>query len=374
MHPQQLAVYSAVGTASALFTWLGARLFMQKLEFPGVNFKILLANLLIKTAFKSLGSKLSVLDVKVSPIHRVIESDLLRIETIPLSFDANSSELYLKESSELSEYIIRVYQPKQYREEGYPILMYIHGGGWMFGSIDTSDDFCRHVSNNNYLVISVDYRKTPQHVFPACLNDCLNALCWIGKNFKKYNGNINQLTICGDSAGGHLSIHTQIRIFSLEKNIIESENIPKITHQALIYPATEIYENSDSKYQSLTKYRDSGLIINAPMVDMFWKQLIGVNTSIENAKLNPFLSIMSAIDPTSNSQFYSQFPKGFIWLAEYDVLRDEGQLFGDVINKSTNEKRIEIREWKQQVHGFLSFRKEITFSEFVNQLNSLTQG
>ena len=325
-------------------------IYLQSVKFPGVKISIIVGSFLIKSMIKILGPRMKIIEKFLSkPLPPSLETESLKIETIPITFDTSSSELYLKENLPISHYSLRIYQPKSFKNDGYPIVMYIHGGGWMLGSIDSSNQLCLTLSKKGFLVVSVAYRKTPEHVFPSCLNDNLNALSWIGKNYQKFNGNISQLTITGESSGAHLAITTQIRIFSVDKEILERENVPQITQQGLLYPVLEYYKYGNEKYDSYKKFRDCGLLLDGMIMDMFWSLLIG-NLTEEEVKSNRFLSPLSAID-LSDSLFYSKFPKGFVWLAEYDVVRDEGELFANLINKVSNGK-LKIKEWKCGTHGF----------------------
>ncbi|EFC39050.1 predicted protein [Naegleria gruberi] len=344
-----LVLFSLIAIALAF----GTHVYLQSKEFDGVEISTIGASLVIKTMIKTVGARVKLVESLMPKLNQT--SDSLRIETIPITFDTSSSEVYLKEVGEpVAKYALRVYQPKQNRDGGYPIVMYIHGGGWMFGNIDISNRLCEGLANKGFIVVSIDYRRTPEHIFPSCLNDNLNALSWIGRNYEKYNGNINQLIISGDSAGGHLAITTQIRLFSIQKKLLERESIPSVTHQALLYPVADFYRYGDEKYESYMKYRDNGLIIDGAVMDMFWRNFIGNNTE-EQVKSNPLISPVSGLI-LSDKVLYSQFPKGFIWLAEYDVLKDEGKSFANAVNNASPNK-LKVKEWKSCVHGFIDLKR-----------------
>ena len=336
--------------------------------FPGVPLSIVAQSFLVKTLFKF--DPVKVRDLADQYI-KSTPSSLLETTTFNITYDTRSSELYLKESfnpTGMAQYSLRVYQPKLYREGGYPVIMFIHGGGWLVGNLDMYDLFCNAISERGFVVVSVGYRRTPENPFPACLNDNLNALSWIGKHLRdeRFNANLNQLTISGDSAGGHLSIHTQVRTFLVDQKVLERESIPNISYQALLYPVVEFYSYGDVKYSSYASFSENGILIDGHTMDMFWKYLT-INSTREEISNNPYVSVLSAVD-SSDKKFYSQFKPGFIWTAEYDVLRDEGEAFTRAVNEANGPKLLHTR-WPQCFHGFASvFSQQKHTTDYVEPI------
>lgn len=327
-----------------------------------------------------------------------MESPLLIKTTFQIHYITLSSELYLPEKdnpSHESHYSLRVYQPKQYKSGGYPVLMYTHGGGWVLNHLDVYDLFCRKMAERGFVVVSVGYRKAPEHVFPACLNDVLNALTWIGKNLKseiipqqqqssssssshqslenKFNANVNQLTISGDSAGAHLSIHALVRIFMSDPEIVKREQIPKVSYQALFYPAAHFYMANKTRFESYKLFASHGYILDDPVLEKFWRYLVGNDVSIEEAALNPYLSILSAMDPrlVESKSLYAKFPSGFVISAEYDILRDEAAEFAKAVTEASNGTSVlkHLRTPKV-THGFAQFPSDEMANHFAALIKS----
>jgi acetyl esterase len=128
---------------------------------------------------------------------------------------------------------LRVYRPKTLRETDgrAPCLVFYHGGGWVIGNLDSHDAVCRTLAHEGQLlVIAVDYRLSPEHKFPAAVNDAIAAAQWIAANAASLGIDPARLMVGGDSAGGNLSA-----VVALNAH----EHGPKVAGQVLIYPATD---------------------------------------------------------------------------------------------------------------------------------------
>ncbi|GFJ91638.1 hypothetical protein Prum_052800 [Phytohabitans rumicis] len=95
---------------------------------------------------------------------------------------------------------IRVYRPDG--EGPFPVLVYFFGGGWVLGTVDTSDGICRRLTNAaRCLTVSVGYRLAPEHRFPAAVHDCHAATRWVAAHADEFGGDPHRLAVAGDSAG-----------------------------------------------------------------------------------------------------------------------------------------------------------------------------
>jgi len=90
----------------------------------------------------------------------------------------------------------------------HPVVVYLHGGGWIAGSPKTHRKLGMQFAEAGYLTVNVDYRLAPEHPFPAGLDDCVHAVKWTGENAKRWNGDASRLAVGGDSAGGNLTAAT----------------------------------------------------------------------------------------------------------------------------------------------------------------------
>ena len=124
------------------------------------------------------------------------------------------------------------------------IIIYIHGGGWVLGSVDSYTNFCKELSNKtNKMVLLIDYRLAPEYKYPAGLNDCYDVIKLVMDNIDKFDINYKDISLMGDSAGANL-----VAAVSLKAN--KTKEI-KIYKQILIYPALKGNYSNKTKYKSI---------------------------------------------------------------------------------------------------------------------------
>ena len=123
----------------------------------------------------------------------------------------------------------------------FPLVVFFHGGGWVLGSLDTHNPFCRALClGAGCVVVSVGYRLAPEHRFPAAADDAQAATRWVAENAGDIGGDPARIALAGDSAGGNLSAVTAIRI--------RDEGGPELRGQLLIYPAVAYPTNPTPSY------------------------------------------------------------------------------------------------------------------------------
>lgn len=205
---------------------------------------------------------------------------------------------------------IRIYRPEG--DGPFPVLVYYHGGGWVFDSIDTHDPVCRMWANSGAcIVVSVGYRLAPEHKFPSALDDSYAALCWVAENAGQFQGDASRLAVGGDSAGGNIA--TIMAIMARDKNG------PHLAFQLLIYPATD---NSTFETESHQQF-ETGYLLETPLME--WCRNHYLNDLAE-AK-NPLASPLLTPD-------LSNLPPTFLCSGEADVLRDEGKAYADRLKEA----------------------------------------
>jgi acetyl esterase len=212
-----------------------------------------------------------------------------------------------------------------------PTLVYFHGGGFVYASIETHDPLCRRLSNDGGLrVISVDYRLAPEHPFPAGVEDAIAATQSILKRAKEYGVDAKRVAVGGDSAGACLAT-VVARHFAKNK-------IPGVAFQLLIYPVVQRDETP-----SRTKFA-SGYFLTKEAKLWFDGMYVRTGTNTQDERLTP-LSF-----PT---------PKGLapakIVTAGFDPLLDEGRAYAEALEEAG--VRVEYVEYPDQIHGFFNFTK-----------------
>ena len=131
---------------------------------------------------------------------------------------------------------IRIYRPAG--DGLFGTLVYFHGGGWVIGDLDTCDSVCREIATlAGVVVVSVDYRLAPEHVFPAAVNDCYAAVLWAAEHATELAGN-GKIGVAGESAGGTLA--------TVMAQMTRDQGGPALAFQGLFYPVVE----ADMKRQS----------------------------------------------------------------------------------------------------------------------------
>jgi acetyl esterase len=214
----------------------------------------------------------------------------------------------------------RIYRP----DNSTGTILFFHGGGWVVGDLETHDGSCRMLANlSGAAVVSVEYRKAPEHRFPAALNDCDMALRWLIERGKKHRLDTEGILICGESAGGNLAAITAIH--ARDKGI-------KLVGQILIYPVI-------STEMSTKSYRDfeSGFFLTAERMRWF----IGHYADAADLK-NP------DITPLNCSNLAGLAP-ALVLAADHDPLRDEGRAYAAAMVLSGCD--VVYREIPGTVHG-----------------------
>ena len=198
---------------------------------------------------------------------------------------------------------VRVYTPNG--RGAFPLVVFFHGGGWVLGDLDTHDPFCRALcAGAGCVVVSVGYRLAPEHRFPAATDDALAATRWVAAHAAEIGGDPARIAVAGDSAGGNLSAVTALRI--------RDESGPALRGQLLIYPALGYHTPPTPSYIENAE----GYGLTRESASWFWKQYL----ADESQAANPHAAPLFAPD-------LSGLPSALVITAEYDVLRDEGELY-----------------------------------------------
>ena len=186
-----------------------------------------------------------------------------------------------------------------------PVLVYVHGGGWSFGSIETHDRFCRRIADrSSCAVLSVGYRLAPEHPFPAALDDVAAALGYLRREGKDLGVDPSRIAIGGDSSGGHLATVTARR---------QRDLAMPLDHQILVYPAIDPLTSSES-HETLGEYG-----IDRDSTALAWQTFAPNPADRFTPDVAPLAADLAGMPPT------------LMISAEYDVLRDENEEYADAL-------------------------------------------
>jgi acetyl esterase len=202
-------------------------------------------------------------------------------------------------------------------EDAHGVVAYIHGGGWVMGSLETFNAPLRALANaSGAMVAAVDYRLSPEHVFPAALDDCLAALRWLDTQG-------GPLAVAGDSAGGNLA--------AVCARQLRGELDLRL--QALIYPVTDARLNLPSIREFGSAYG-----LTAATLRRMWGFYLG---GADGAQ--PDASPLRADD-------LAGVAPAFVLTAEADILRDEGEAYAEALRAAGVP--VELVRWPGVIHGF----------------------
>jgi len=206
----------------------------------------------------------------------------------------------------------------------HPVVVYLHGGGWIGGSPKTHRKLGIQFAEAGYLTINVDYRLAPEHPFPAGLDDCVYAVKWTGENAKRWNGDASRLAVGGDSAGGNLTAATVTSLAA------ENYSGPRPKAALLIYgvfdfPAILKRESNDAFIGMVKAYAGKGY----PAI-------------LEDPRVSP----LRAVKPGA-------LPPSFIICGTADVLLPETHTMAEALKRADIRHEVAILE--DMPHGFLQF-------------------
>lgn len=208
-----------------------------------------------------------------------------------------------------------------------PLTVYLHGGGFTIGDLDTHDEACRILCREGHMhVLAVDYRLAPEHPFPAALNDARAALRWAQAHAAELGADPARVGIGGDSAGGNLAA-----VVSLE---IRDDRPPAA--QLLIYPAT------DTKNQRCSQqlFGEGYFLSNADRAAFTGFYLEGTGTPERDWRVSPLYA-----------DDHSGLPPALVVTAGFDMLRDEGEAYAGAMQTAGSSAR--LLRVPGHGHGFL---------------------
>jgi acetyl esterase len=224
---------------------------------------------------------------------------------------------------------VRIYRPRGVSAPApAPVLVYIHGGGWVVGNLDSHDHLCRYLAaRSGVVVVAVDYRLAPEHKFPAAYEDCLAATRWVAASANELGIDAKRIAVGGDSAGGSLAAATALAV--------RDEAWPMLRLQLLFYPSTDFTADTASMRDNATGY----LLTRAAM-----EQFIDWYLPSRIARTDPRTSPQLAID-------HSGVAPAYIVSAEFDPLRDEAHIYADTLEHAG--VAVERKCYEGMVHGFM---------------------
>lgn len=202
-----------------------------------------------------------------------------------------------------------------------PAILFVHGGGFILGSLETHEAMARALAlSANAVVAAVDYRLAPEHPYPAALEDAASALNWLTASGRALRLDPSHIAIAGDSAGAQIAAAL----------VSDGDNRSAVRHLALLYPLLDPTRSSVS-----SQLLSEGYMLTGEFIDWAWQSY---TDDASNPQVNLLRASLEAFPPTT------------IVTAEFDPLRDEGEAFADRLRSAG--ALVESRCMMGMIHGF----------------------
>jgi len=205
----------------------------------------------------------------------------------------------------------RIYTPQQPAARPLPALVFFHGGGCVFGDIDTHDGLCRMLSaESGCAVISVGYRRAPEHRFPAAVEDSYAATQWVADHAAELGLDARRIAVGGDSAGAGLAV--------VVCQMAATRRGPGIALQLLFCPVLDMRAQTPSRLAFA-----EGYFLNQATIDWMLGHYCAADVDCDDPRLSPLRAAQ-----------FSGLPPAHIHTAEFDPLRDEGEAYAQVLRRA----------------------------------------
>ncbi len=225
---------------------------------------------------------------------------------------------------------VRIYRPAA-GIEPMPAVVYLHGGGWVLGTLDSNDSIAWGLAEGaGAVVISVDYRLSPEYPYPIPFQDCFGVVSYLSLQAASFGIDPRRIGVAGDSAGGNLSAAISLKA--------RDQGHPTIAVQALIFPVLD----TDIDLPSYIENRDAPGLTRADMIYYL------------NAYLGEEWSAADQYAMPARAADLTNLPPTLIHTAEIDPLRDEGKLFADRLAAADVE--VSYRCAQRMTHSFIRAR------------------
>jgi len=228
----------------------------------------------------------------------------------------------------------RLYRPRPEAEGPLPALVFLHGGGWVLGDLDSHDGLCRRLAAaSGCAVVAVDYRLAPEHRFPAAFEDALAATRAVAVAAPELGVDPERLAVGGDSAGGNLAAAVCLALREAPG--------PRLRFQLLIYPALDFAMGTESQ-----RMFAEGHFLTAALQRWFRGHYLGEAGPLGDWRASPL-----------RASSLAGLPPAFVLTASHDPLRDEGEAYGARLAAEGGVATL----WRVpgQIHGFLPLDRAI---------------
>ncbi len=222
---------------------------------------------------------------------------------------------------------MRVYHPGE--PKAAPVIVYMHGGGWVIGDLESHHSLCTQIAGQTGLrVVAVDYRLAPEAIFPAAHEDCIAAVRHVLSGPAELGAPVTGVAVAGDSAGANLA-------FAVSSHYGEG-----VLAQLLIYPVGDCAGTDTASYRDFGE----GYLLDKPLMDRFIDEYLPSVEARADLRVSPL-----------RGELAGRLPPTMILAAGLDPLRDEGRLLAGRIAQTGGE--VHFLEAEGLIHGMATMRK-----------------
>jgi acetyl esterase len=229
---------------------------------------------------------------------------------------------------------LRAYFPS--KVEAGPVVLYMHGGGWVIGDLDTHHPLCTLIAAVTGLrVVAVEYRLAPEHPYPAAHDDCLAAARFVAGSPPELEAPVSGLAVAGDSAGGTLAFYV-------------AREMSGVLAQLLIYPLVDCTSPDHGSYRDFAE----GYVLDRKLMDRFVADYLPGKDDAKGVAVSPALHTL----PTD-------LPRTVLVTAGLDPLRDQGRAFAAAIAALGVETH--LIEARGLIHGMATMRAAFPTADHI---------
>lgn len=207
-----------------------------------------------------------------------------------------------------------------------PVTVYFHGGGWVLGSVDSHDAACRALANaSSTVVVSVGYRRAPEHRFPTAVEDADAAIRWLSENGARLGLDPTRIAVAGDSAGANLAAAATL--------LARDRGCPMLSFQLLVYPVTttDLVRGFDAAHEGIVLQR----------AELQWHQ--DNYLASPDDRRSPLVSMLDHAELRG-------LPPALVITAGYDPLHPQGELYAEALRDAGVD--VEHLHYPGMIHGF----------------------
>jgi acetyl esterase len=232
---------------------------------------------------------------------RKVLDDIQAAPTSKLDVD----EKWVVVPAEVGEVAVRIVRPLD-STQPLPVILYVHGGGWILGNAGTHDRLVRELAVGvNAAVVFVEYDRSPEARYPVAIEQAYATARWITQHGRSAGLDSSRLAIAGDSVGGNMT--AALTILAKQRGDVT------FVHQSLYYPVTDAGQDTDS-------YREfaDGPYLTAKAMAWFWDAYLPEKDKRDEITASPLRATVEEL---------AGLPEAFLIVDENDVLRDEGEAY-----------------------------------------------